>query len=211
MITSVRNCTATGSSPANGSSSTSSSGPCTIAAASCTRWAMPPDSDEILSRAAFGEVELLEQRGRAPAAVVPVEPVEARHPDQQVEHPHVAVQPPLLGHVAPGPTIRVGRGAVEPRQRACVGGEDPEEDPHQGGLAGTVGPEQSHDATGGDVEVDPVEHDAIAEALADAPRRQLSIHHADRTHSRCRKHPARRPASASPRAACGREPPVVRI
>ena len=48
-MTSDKKLTATGSRPANGSSSTSSSGPCTIAAASCTRCDIPPDRLEILS------------------------------------------------------------------------------------------------------------------------------------------------------------------
>ncbi len=125
---------------------------------------------------ALGEVELLEQGARASAALVAVEPVEARDPHEEVEHAHVAVEAALLRHVAPHATVVVGDRAVAPRQGAGVGCEHAEQDAHQRGLPGPVGTEEPDDPPGRDVEVDRVEHGAVAESLRDATRRQLCLH-----------------------------------
>ena len=50
---------------------------------------------------------------------------------------------------------------------AAVGGEEGGEDVDHGGLAGAVRSEQGEDGAFGDVEVDAVEHDLVAEGLAE--------------------------------------------
>ncbi len=121
---------------------------------------------------AVGEAEPLEEVARVGLAGRLVEAVEARDPREQVEHAHVSVQAALLRHVAPRAAVVFGRGTVAPRHGAGVRLQDAEQDAHQRGLAGAVGPEQPDDPARGHVEVDALQHDAVAEPLADAARLQ---------------------------------------
>ena len=112
--------TPTGSRPENGSSSTSTSGSCTSAAASCTRCWLPSESVSARSSARSAEPEPLEPalgRARAPRRVVAVQP---REVDELVAHPHLRVQPALLRHVAEAPRAsRRRRGRAAPADLAA--------------------------------------------------------------------------------------------
>ena len=133
-----RNSTAPGSSPANGSSSTIRSGPCTIAAASCTRWAIPPDRSRIVSRARSSRPSRASRSCARSLRHLLVESVQPCDPHEVVGDTHVAVEPPLLGHVPPRPPVPGGGTSTFPLDRAGIRIEHAEDDPHQRGLAGTV-------------------------------------------------------------------------
>jgi hypothetical protein len=64
-----------------------------------------------------------------------------------------------------GPGAARGRLAEQP-QLAGGRGQQPEQQPDQGGLAGAVGADQADDLAGGDVEVDAVDRQQLAEPPA---------------------------------------------
>ena len=103
--------------------------------------------------------------------------MEPGDPHEQVGHPHVAVEAALLGHVPPRACGRSSvAGDLAPRDRASVGLQHPEQDAHQGGLAGAVRSEQADHPSGGHLEVDAIEHHPIAEPLADGVGPKRSMH-----------------------------------
>ena len=74
---------------------------------------------------------------------------------------------PIAARTASGSRGEVVAGDA---QLAGVGADQRREDLDDRGLAGAVGPEQGEDGALGDVEVDAVEHDVVAERLAQAGR-----------------------------------------
>src|SRR5665647_3264832 len=82
---------------------------------------------------------------------------------------HPGVQPALLWHVPPAAAVLFAhRPAVVP-DAAAVGAQDPEHDPQQRRLAGTVGSEQSGDHSGHDGEAHSVEGHQVTEGVLDLP------------------------------------------
>ena len=159
--------TAIGSRPENGSSSTSTSGRCTSAAAICARCWLPSERLSIVSsmRSPRPRRSSSSRALRRAAAGRPA--VQAGEVDGLLEHPHLRVQAALLGHVAEAATVGVGElGAVE-GHRAAVGGEHAEDDPHRRGLAGAVAADESGHAAVADIEADVCEHLLRAEMLVD--------------------------------------------
>ena len=76
---------------------------------------------------------------------------------QLVPHPHLRVQPPLLGHVPePGPVVSPHRVA-SPTHRTGVQLDEPEYRPHRSGLTTAVGTEEAGEPTGAGRERAPVE------------------------------------------------------
>jgi hypothetical protein len=120
------------------------------------------------------QVELVQQRGGAPAALAPVQVVQVGHEAQVLLAGQQLVDRGELAGDADRRADRVGLvGDVVAGDvglaagRADQGGQDL----HRGGLAGAVGAEQREDRSFGDVQVDAVEHDLVAERLAQAGRR----------------------------------------
>ena len=158
--------TPTGSSPENGSSSTSSSGSWTSAAASCTRCWLPSDSDSIRSRRVPDHLERRQQPLGPRARPVLLHAAQAGEVDELFEHAHLRIQPAFLRHV-PEPAANGGVDRIPaPAHLAGVGLEHPERDPHRGGLAGAVAPHEPDDAPRRNLERHAVERDDVAEAAA---------------------------------------------
>jgi hypothetical protein len=117
-----------------------------------------------------GQVEALEELGRPAPARPAVEPPEVGH-EQEVllAGEQVVDRGELTGH-ADRLADTLGRPPqVEPRDPNVphVGGEKGRQDPHGRRLARAVGPEEREDRRLGDVEVDAVEDDLLAEGLAE--------------------------------------------
>ena len=72
--------------------------------------------------------------------------------------------------------VGLGRGPAPPLDPTGVGGEHPEEDAQERGLARTVRSQQADDLPRGDLQVDPLEHAALTEALRDAASHQTFRH-----------------------------------
>ena len=137
--TPARTSTPTGSRPENGSSSTSTSGSCTSAAASCTRCWLPRDRLSTRSSARPSTPRTSIVSRRLPLRVGGREPVQPREVDQLLQHPHLRVQAALLRHVAePAPGHGRRRGCPRHRTSPASGSSTPSDDPHRGGLAGAV-------------------------------------------------------------------------
>ena len=132
-----------GRGPENGSSSTSTSGSCTRAAASWTRCWLPSESFSTGSPARSARPEPLEQLVRAPAGLALLDPGQPGEVDELVAHPHVGVEAPLLRHVAEAAALLDPELAAVVAHRPAVGRDDPEDDPHGGGLPRPVRPEQA--------------------------------------------------------------------
>jgi hypothetical protein len=92
--------------------------------------------------------------------------------DQLVADGHLRVQPALLRHVSEALPIGPGQRPPAEGHRAGVGGEHTEDDPHRGGLAGSVGADEPGQPAGGDVERDLLEHRTVAEVAAHAVESQ---------------------------------------
>jgi hypothetical protein len=109
------------------------------------------------------ELQLAQQPVHPFAGVVLGQVPQPAEVDELVPDPHLEVEAPLLGHVAPagavGPTGRL----APPPDLAVVDRHDPEHDPHHGGLARSVGSQQADDPARGNGEPDPVEYRASAE------------------------------------------------
>ena len=89
--------------------------------------------------------------------------------DDLVAGRHPGVEPALLRHVPPAAAVLiVHRPAVVP-DAAAVGAQDPEHDPQQRRLTGTVGSEQSGDHSRHDGEAHPVESHQVTEGVLDLP------------------------------------------
>ena len=129
-MTSDRNSTATGSRPEKGSSSTSSGGSCTIAAASCTRWAMPPDRSWILSLARSARPSCSSRCSARRRPVDLVEAVEAGDPRRAGRAPACRGRGPAPGACSPtsggrrrwraGPPTRPCRRRAPARRTGCA-------------------------------------------------------------------------------------------
>ena len=72
------------------------------------------------------------------------------------------------------PNLR-GSGLAAPAHLDPVGFEQAEDQQHERRLASAVGAEQAYHTPGGDLEVDVVEHEALAEALRDASDREHPV------------------------------------
>ena len=119
------------------------------------------------------EVEAVEQLGGAPAARGAAEVVQVGHQDQVLAPGEQVVDGrELPGHADRGAhAVGVGGDVVAgDGQLAGVGADQRREDLDHRGLAGAVGAEQGEDRPLGDVEVDVVEHEVVAERLAQALR-----------------------------------------
>ncbi len=193
----MRKSTAPGSSPANGSSSTSTSGSCTSAAASCTRWAIPPDRSLTTSPPLSGEIEPFEECRGADRCGSTVDAVQPRQPDQLIVDAHVEIQPALLRHVSPRSSVGVRGRAATPIHLAGVRFDDAEENAHQCRLPCTIGTQEPHDPTGRHDQVDRVEHSSLAERMADAVEGQHVGHRFSLPHRRDRQ-PSRRVPGPTP-------------
>ena len=133
-----RTSTPTGSRPENGSSSTSTSGRWTSAAASWTRCWLPSESVSARSLARSATPSSSIMRAACERASPAIEPVEPREVDELIEHAHLRVQAALLRHVAE-PAARLGVDwSPEPPHLARVRLQHAEGDPHRGRLAGAV-------------------------------------------------------------------------
>jgi hypothetical protein len=103
-----------------------------------------------------------------PPGVLGREAVQAGEILQLVPDPHLGVQAPLLGHVAEAAAgLGVDRAAT-PAHLAPVGLQHPEDDPHGGGLAGTVRPHEPEHLPFPDGERQVVEGHQVAVAAAQA-------------------------------------------
>ena len=120
------------------------------------------------------QVELLEQLGDAAPARVAAEVAQVGHQPQVLRAGEQAVDGgELAGHADAVARTAVGVGddvVAGDAGLAAVGGEQRGQDVDHGRLAGAVGPEQGEDRALGDLEVDAVEHDRVAEGLAEPGR-----------------------------------------
>ena len=155
-----------GSMPAVGSSSTISSGSCTRAAASASRRCMPPDASAQQLAAVVVEADEVERLVQPAAPVAAPHAVERGGEAQVVPERQVREQRHQLRQVADAGPLG-GRGVDRPHAEdldvARRRFTDPEEDADQRGLAAAARPDQAHDGAAGHGEVDPVEHDLVAE------------------------------------------------
>ena len=159
--------TAIGSRPENGSSSTSTSGRCTSAAAICARCWLPSERLSIVSSVRSPRPRRSSSSSALRRAAAGRPAVQAGEVHGLLEQAHLRVQAALLGHVAEAAAVGVGeRGAAE-GHRAAVGREHAEDDPHRGGLAGAVAADEAGEAAVADGEAHRVEGEALAVALGD--------------------------------------------
>ncbi len=99
-----------------------------------------------------GDPEALRPGPRGPVGVGRARPVQAGEVGELVAHPHLRVQPALLGHVAEARAHLGVHGPALPAHLAAIGGEDPEHDAHRGGLALAVRAHEAEELAGGDGE-----------------------------------------------------------
>ncbi len=125
---------------------------------------------------AIGEIEFAKELAGAAQAVFVRQTVKSRDPYEEIADPHVAVEPTFLRHVSPAAVIGIRHRAPAPGEHARVGLQHTEDDPHERRLAGPVRAEQADDTTGGNLEVDLVEHDLGPEALRDGARGKHAVH-----------------------------------
>ena len=93
---------------------------------------------------------------------------------QLLGHAHLRVEAALLGHVAdPASGLERQRAPAE-RDLAGIGRQHAEHDPHGGGLAGAVPPDEPEQLPGADLEGQVLERDDIAVALGEALDRKCS-------------------------------------
>ena len=184
--------TATGSRPANGSSSTRSFGSCTSAAASCARCWLPCESSSTCRAGPILQAEPLEParcRGARPARVQPVQASEVLDllPDL-----HPWVEAALLRHVAELEPLGQAYRPPVPEHLPGVQLHELEDAAHRRGLAGSVRAQEPDHAAGLHREAQPVERDDLVEALPEVDQLEAANVRARRRRS----------------AAClGREPP----
>jgi hypothetical protein len=123
--------------------------------------------------AGVGQVELVEQLGRAPPAPAPAQVAQVGHQgqvlgagEQLVHRGELAGDPDRGTH-----RVRVpGHVMAADAHLAAVGADQGRQDVHRGGLAGAVGAEQREDRPLGNVQVDAVQHELVAERLAQPGR-----------------------------------------
>ena len=160
---------ALGSTPAVGSSSRSSCGLGRVQAPSASRCFQPPESSPASCSLAARESDPLDHRARRRGRLR--QPVKARDEFQVLAHREVLVEAEALGHVADMALDLVGLGAdvvAETGALALVGREQPAQHADGGGLAGTVGTEESVDLAALDLHRE-VAHDlAAAEGFGQA-------------------------------------------
>ena len=163
----MRTSTASGSSPENGSSSTSRSGSLTRASASCTRCWLPDDrSWTSVSRRSLRSTRS-SQRSAARSASCRVEPGEPGVVDDVVPDPHLRVHAPLGRHVADPPADGVVIGLAVPGDAAAVEADEAEDGSHRRGLPGAVRAEEAEEPPPPDRQADPVQGHDLAVALDD--------------------------------------------
>ena len=145
--------TATGSRPANGSSSTMTAGSWTRDVASWRRCCIPPQSLSVRSlhrssRPSSSSSARPARRllGTDRATCRSARPGHRRHP---------RVEPAFLRHVAPVATVLLAHKAAVVHHLSAVGTQHSEHDPQQRRLAGAVGPEQPCDHPRHDGEAHP--------------------------------------------------------
>jgi hypothetical protein len=115
------------------------------------------------------EIEALQQLGDPIACRGAVEVVEVGHqPQVLLTGEHVVDRRELAGDADRGPhAVRiVAHVAARHSHLARVGWDQGGQDPHDRRLARPVGPEQREDRALGHGEIDPAEHDDLAEGLA---------------------------------------------
>jgi hypothetical protein len=118
------------------------------------------------------QLEPLEQLAGAAATFSSVQVMEVGHQDEVLLAGEQFVHRRELPGDTDGSPHLVGlSGQIEAGDVnvACVGVDERREDPHRGGLARPVRTEQRECRSLGDVEIDAVEHDLVAERLAQAP------------------------------------------
>jgi hypothetical protein len=86
--------------------------------------------------------------------------------DQLVLHGHSRVEAAFLRHVADGAPVISGDRPAVPGDLTGRWGEQSEDEPHGGGLAGAVTADESDDLPPGNCQVNAVQHLVFAEASA---------------------------------------------
>ena len=139
--------TPSGSRPKKGSSRTSRSGPWTRGEAELNPLLVAErELPRPRPRPAPRSRATSQRSAAAPASASP-DAVQTRHVDELVAHPHLRIKAALLGHVADPPAPPGADRLAAPEDLAGVGGEHPEDDPHQGRLAGAVGADEAEHPT----------------------------------------------------------------
>ena len=157
--------TPTGSSPLNGSSSTSTVGSWTSAAASWTRCWLPKESCSTRSPARSARPNRSSSARADLVATGSGVPRSLSQKHQLLEQTHLRVEAPLLGHVAE-PAADVGTKPLPlPADFSGVGVEHTEHDAHRGRLAGAVGADEAVHLTGPYSQGEVVEGDDVAVSL----------------------------------------------
>ena len=160
--------TATGSSPANGSSRTSMSGPKTSAAASWMRCWLPRLSAwSSASRRSARPKRSSQPRARL-ARLRARHAVQLAEVGQLLRHAHLrdtGRAPRACSRCGGGP--RRSSGMPEPAHRAGVGREDAEHDPHRRRLAGAVAPDEPEQLARADLEREVLHGDGLPVPLRD--------------------------------------------
>ena len=159
-----------GSRPFVGSSSTTSSGECTSAWASLTRWRMPVENVPIRREALLLEPDLEQHLARPQHRDPARQAAQLAQVHHEVARGHPAGQALVLGHVADAPPqLEAARDGVDAEQpgRARVGLDEAEQRAHQRRLAGAVGAQQPDRAVR-ELEAHVVERDDVVVALGQA-------------------------------------------
>ena len=138
-----------GSNPAKGSSRTSSSGPWTRAAASCTRCWLPCDSASTLLPARSVTPRRSNQVRRGPGGVGGGHPVQSPEVLELLAHEHARIEAPFLGHVAEATALGLAHRRALPADVSGVEIGESEDGPHGGRLPRPVGTQEADDFPAG--------------------------------------------------------------
>ena len=160
---------ALGSTPAVGSSSSSSCGLGSVQAPSASRCFQPPDSSPASCSSRPVKAEPLDRRARGGDRLG--DAVDAGDEFQVLAHREILIEAEALRHVADVALDLVGLGAdvvAEAGAVALVGREQPAQHADGGGLAGAVGPEEAVDRAALDLHGQVAHHRAAVERLGQA-------------------------------------------
>ena len=194
-----------GSTALVGSSSSSSSGRCSVAAASASRWRCPPLMRAGALRQQALELELGRELRDARVSRRAREPEDPRHELEILVHGQVVPQREPLRHVAKLGAHLLGVAGHLVAEHAHGAGrrlEQPAEHPDRRRLARSVRAQEAVDARARDGQVDVVDRDELAETPREAARLDgRCIARAGRlsVHRRVGPGRARRPAGSTPR------------
>src|SRR5450759_3927706 len=113
------------------------------------------------------ELKRLEQLDRSGPRQHGRQTVDAAEEYQLVQHAHLRVEAALLGHVPEPPSGREVERSISKGDGSGVGSQDAHDDPHRGGLAGPVGPDEAGQPTRSDVEAHAIEGHPVTESAND--------------------------------------------